>query len=111
MRGETVTLVEKVKTGVDPGGDAVWATTETPVDNVLVADGAQDNLSGSTRPDGITVAKTLYFPRTWSYHSLRGASVRIDTVDYEVIGDPRPYDGGMKPTAWNMAVKVKDTRG
>lgn len=111
MRGETVTLVERVKSGVDPGGDAIWTATETPVENVLVADGDQEDLTGSTRPDGITVAKTLYFPRAWSYRSLRGATIRIDTVDYKVIGDPRPYSGGMTPTAWNLKVQVEDTRG
>jgi aminopeptidase-like protein len=111
VRGEKVTLVERVKSGVDPGGDAVWATTKTPVDNVLVADGDQDNLTGPTRPDGVTVAKTLYFPRAWAYRSIRGAFIRIDTVDYEVIGDPRPYDGGMTPTQWNLKVQVKDIRG
>ena len=111
MRGETVTLVERVKSSVDPGGDAVWATTETPVDNVMVADGDQDNLAGSIRPDGIVVAKTMYFPRSFAYHSLRGASVRIDGVDYPILGDPRPYDGGMKPTDWNLTVKVRDVRG
>ena len=111
MRGETVTLIRSEQHGVDPGNDPIWVTTETPVDNVLVADGNQDNVTGSTRPDGVTVAKTLYFPRSFVYSSLRGASVRIDGVEYPVLGDPRPYDGGMRPTAWNLVVKVRDVRG
>jgi hypothetical protein len=111
MKGESVTLVERSQQGVDPGGDPIWVATETGVDNVLVADGDQDNLAGSIRPDGIVVAKTLYFPRSFAYHSLRGASVRIDGVDYPILGDPRPYDGGMTPTDWNLTVKVRDVRG
>lgn len=111
MRGETVTLIRRERRGTDPGGDAIWETTQTSVDNVLVSDGDQSNLAGSTRPDGIIVAKTLSFPRTFAYSSLRGTSVRIDGVDYPVIGDPRPYDGGLTPTDWNLTVKVQDTRG
>lgn len=111
MRGETVTLKERVKAGVDPGGDTIWSIATTAVGNVLVADGDQDNLTGSIRPDGITVAKTLYFPRSWEYHSIRGASIAIDGVDYKVVGDPRPYAGGMTPTDWNLKVQVTDTRG
>lgn len=62
-------------------------------------------------PDGVTVAFTCLFPRSYAYRSLRGASVRINSHDYEVIGDPRPLDGGMKPTAWNLTVEVTDTEG
>jgi hypothetical protein len=37
--------------------------------------------------------------------------VRIDGVDYPILGDPRPYDGGLTPTDWNLTVKVRDVRG
>jgi hypothetical protein len=50
-------------------------------------------------------------PRAWPYQSLRGAKARIDGVEYTVIGDPRPYDGGLTPTRWNLTVELADTRG
>ncbi|WP_454892204.1 hypothetical protein [Alloscardovia omnicolens] len=81
------------------------------VDNVLIAPGGEQNSTESTRPNGITVAYTLYFPRDWAFHSLRGALIRIDDIEYTVIGDPRPYKGGVVPTAWNLVVEVSDTRG
>ena len=46
-----------------------------------------------------------------SYRSLRGAKAVIDGVAYTVIGDPRPYTGGMTPTRWNLTVELADTRG
>ena len=96
MRGETVKVVRYTPTGeTDPGGSPV----------------AMSNATDSIRPDGVTVAFTCLFPRSYAYRSLRGASVRINSHDYEVIGDPRPLGGGMKPTAWNLTVEVTDAEG
>ena len=109
MRGETVKVVRYTPTGeTDPGGSPVTKVDIESVDNVLVSPGAMSNATDSIRPDGVTVAFTCLFPRSYAYRSLRGASVRINSHDYEVIGDPRPLGGGMKPTAWNLTVEVTD---
>lgn len=78
---------------------------------MLVSPGAMSNATDSLRPDGVTVAFTCLFPRSYEFRSLRGAGVRIDGHEYKVIGDPRPLGGGMKPTAWNLTVEVTDTKG
>lgn len=112
MRGETVKVMRYTPTGeTDPGGSPVTKVDIESVDNVLVSPGAMSNATNSIRPDGVTVAFTCLFPRSYAYRSLRGASVRINSHDYEVIGDPRPLDGGMKPTAWNLTVEVTDAEG
>ena len=112
MRGETVKVVRYTPTGeTDPGGSPVTKVDIESVDNVLVSPGAMSNATDSIRPDGVTVAFTCLFPRSYAYRSLRGASVRINSHDYEVIGDPRPLGGGMKPTAWNLTVEVTDAEG
>ena len=112
MRGETVKVVRCTPTGeTDPGGSPVTKDDIESVGNVLVSPGAMSNATDSLRPDGVTVAFTCLFPRSYAYRSLRGASIRIDEHDYKVIGDPRPLDGGMKPTAWNLKVEVTDSKG
>ncbi len=112
MRGETVKVVRYTPTGeTDPGGSPVTKVDIESVGNVLVSPGAMSNATDSLRPDGVTVAFTCLFPRSYAYRSLRGASIRIDEHDYKVIGDPRPLDGGMKPTAWNLKVEVTDSKG
>ena len=112
MRGETVKVVRYTPTGeTDPGGSPVTKVVIVSVDNVLVSPGAMSNATDSIRPDGVTVAFTCLFPRSYAYRSLRGASVRITSHDYEVIGDPRPVGGGKKPTAWNLTVEVTDAEG
>lgn len=112
MRGETVKVMRYTPTGeTDPGGSPVTKVDIESVDNVLVSPGAMSNATDSLRPDGVTVAFTCLFPRSYEFRSLRGAGVRIDGHEYEVIGDPRPLGGGMKPTAWNLTVEVTDTKG
>lgn len=111
LHGETITVLRPTKGEPDPFGQETRTWTEEHVDNVLVAEGTGTNSTDATRPDGITVSKSLSFPRTWAYRSLRGCKIRIDTVEYTVLGDPRPYDGGIKPSRWNLLVHVTDTRG
>ncbi len=111
MNGETVTLIRRTETGRDLGGDIIWQRSETLVPDVLVADGSQSSAADSIRPDGITVDKTLYFPREFAYESLRGCWVRVDGHEYTVLGDPRPYRGGLNPTRWNLKVEVTSERG
>lgn len=111
MIGETVTVIRREQHGFTPEGTPQWSTVEEAVPNVLIQDASGANATDPTRPDGITVAKTAHFPRAWHYKSLRGALVRVDGVEYAVIGDPRPYAGGLTPTAWNLTVELQDERG
>lgn len=106
MRGETVTVCKRTKTGTDPGGGEIWELTQETVDDVLVADGAQNNSTDSIRPDGIDVACTLHFPRTYT-DSLRGAEIVVRGETYTVLGDPLAYRGGISPTRWNRKVECK----
>ena len=112
ITGETITLTTRSRNGVDEGNNPVWQDDEPEqVGNVLIAPGDQSNAAGSIRPDGIQIAYTLYFPRSWPYRSLRGASIRIDQADYRVVGDPRPYRAGISPTRWNLVVQVQGGDG
>lgn len=113
IQGETITLVSRVANGVDEGGDTVWKTVTETVDNVVVVPGVQANSAEANRPDGVQVAFTLYFPRSFDYRSLRGCMVRLPDMpdDYKVIGDPRPYRAGIEPTRWNMTVELQGGNG
>lgn len=112
MRGETIAVIRQVDSGeTDPSGAPVTTTEVETVDNVLVSPGSMSNAADSLRPEGVTVAFTCLFPRSYEFRSLRGARVRIDGHEYKVLGDPRPLDGGMKPTAWNMSVELTDSEG
>ena len=111
MKGETITLIHRTPAGHDPGGGIIWDTEQETVEDVLIQDGSLSNLTDGIRPDGIRVAKTIHMPPAWPYRSLRGAKAVIDGVAYTVIGDPRPYTGGITPTRWNLTVELAATRG
>ena len=112
MKGVAVTIITRTRNGTDHGGDPIWAETEERVDDVLIQNGTQTSGTDSTRPDGISAERTIHMPRSWRYHSLRGCRVRLpDGIEYCVVGDPIPYDGGLTPTRWNLTVGLSDERG
>lgn len=111
LAGQRVTVLTPIRAGTDPGGDPVWQTVEEDVDDVLVQDGAQSNASDSTRPYGVAVDRVAHMPRSWPHRSLRGCRMRIDGVEYTVLGDPVAYDGGITPTRWDLTVDLHDERG
>ena len=99
MRGETITLIHRTPAGHDPGGGIIWDTEQETVEDVLIQDGSQSNLTDGIRPDGIRpdgirVAKTIHMPRAWPYRSLRGAKAVIDGVAYTCLlyTSPSPRD-------------------
>lgn len=86
-------------------------TTET-VNDVLVSPGATSDLEAS-RPDGVTVAYTLHFPKSYT-GSLEGCAVTLPEPwagTYHVIGDPRQYIDANTPTKWHMPVEVEAAHG
>lgn len=112
MRGETIRLTTRHPDGVDDAGDTTWADDETiDVDDVLVAPASTSDSGEPTRPDGVSAALTLLFPRTFPRRDLRRATCRVRGTDYRVVGSPTPVDGGMTPTRWNMSVQVERGEG
>lgn len=105
MRGISVTVLrpnpERDELGEPIGEDDI----REQVENVLVAPGTTKNMD-ETRPQGVTVALTLHFPKMYAA-SLRGCSVELPAPwegIYKVIGDPMPYM--RSPGQWNRPVEV-----
>lgn len=94
------------------GNEVAGRPSEERVDGVLVSPGATDDMEAS-RPEGVEVAFTLHFPKTYS-KSLKGCSVRLPAPwggTYRVVGDPRPYMAANTPTRWHMPVEVEASHG
>ena len=94
----------------DLDGIKVAATTED-IENVLVQPGATDDLPASTRPDGVTVAYTLHFPKGMESVDFRGCRIEVRGDWMEVVGDPTYYAPENTPGAWNYPVEVKRCDG
>lgn len=110
MRGEEVTVRLKVKDGQDALNNAVWKDQDVTVSNVLVAPGTSGNINDSTRPDGVQIKYTLYFPKTFDMR-IDNAQVKVRDEWLYVVGAPRHYDKVNCPTKWWMVAEVGGSHG
>ena len=94
-----------------PSGPVGTTGTEA-VENVLVSPGPTNDLEAS-RPEGVSVALTLHFPKTFN-KSLEGCNIEVPAPYagmYHVVGDPKPYMDVNTPTNWHMPVEVEKAHG
>ena len=75
----------------------------------VVCPGATSDL-GVDRPNGVQVAYTLHFPKTYR-GNLRGCSVEVRGEVFDVVGDPMRTAEAATPGPWNMAVEVARADG
>lgn len=109
ISGETV-KVSRTKRTLDALGEAISAETESEtVENVLVCPGATADLD-STRPNGVTVAYTLCFPKGYE-GDLKDAAVTVRGSEFKVVGDPQRYAEANTPGPWNLTCEVTRTDG
>ena len=108
--GETVYIEDLTQTGLNEYREPVYEATVRPVRGVLIAVGATSDMGDTSRPDGVSVAYTLYFPKTFD-ESLRGKRVQVYGTWFDVIGDPQPWRNESTPTDWWLVAEVTTTRG
>lgn len=75
----------------------------------VVCPGATSDMD-ATRPEGVTVAYTLHFPKTYA-GSLRGCSVEVRGETYDVVGDPQRTTEAATPGPFNLTVEVTRADG
>lgn len=110
MRGIPVTVLRPTRTTDRLGNEVDGKPERETVENVLVAPGQTADMEAA-RPDGVTVALTLHFPKTYTA-SLEGCSIELPEPwegTYRVIGNPMPYM--RSPGPWNRPVEVEDAHG
>lgn len=114
ISGRTVEVLLRKRNSRDAFGNDVEEYEEPAEALVCVQPGPCAELD-ATRPEGVRVALTLHFPKTWT-GSLRGAKVRLTgrwAGEYRVIGDPKPFDEANCPRSvpWNMPAEVEAVDG
>lgn len=109
ISGETVTVRNAVWSFDELGEPTGETVSEEAVDNVVVCPGATADLD-STRPNGVTVAYTLCFPKG-SDVTLKDATVTVRGTDYKVVGEPKRYTAANTPGHWDLTCEVTRTDG
>lgn len=111
MIGEVVVVERHVETGRDAHNQPIFDWVSESVDAVLVAPGPRADIPDTSRPEGVTVAWNLHFPKGYPA-TLRGARVKVRGGDpLDVIGDPQHYTLENTPTRWSMPVEVARADG
>ena len=112
ISGTTVTVYSPYQTGTDRFNNIVYGMTGADVSDVLVSPGSTELLEAA-RPEGVSVAYTLHFPKTYT-QPLEGCEVELPVPwggRYRVIGDPKPYMDANTPTRWNRPVEIEAAHG
>ena len=113
IKGVPVTVYQPVYGSDDRlGNKSVTYDGGTTVNNVLVAPNTTADMEAA-RPEGVTVAYTLHFPKTYTA-SLEGCKIALPSPwcdTYRVIGNPMPYIDADTPTPWNRQVEIEHAHG
>ena len=110
IKGETVTVISYIDNGYDELGAPIKNPCAKNVQNVVVFPGARKDASEDTRPDGVVVAYTLHFPKTFKC-DVTGCDIIVRGHTCHVIGHPDREPTPPCPTKWNMTVEVSYIEG
>lgn len=114
LKGLTVTVLHPVPASTDPFGAPVPGTpAPEDVADVLVDNPTSTDIESTVRQYGVSCDLTLHFPKDYT-GSLRGCSVELPAPwsdEFEVMGDPMPYDPALVPTSYGMPVHVRRVSG
>lgn len=106
LKGITVFLISKEKTGEDPFGAPIYSDVETPVDNVLVSPTHSDDVVNQLSLTGRKAVYTLAIPKgdenTWENQEVRFFNER-----WRVFGIPTQGIDELIPLDWNKKVMVE----
>ena len=106
MKGITVTLYKKEKTGEDAFGTPVYEETPVDVKNVLVAPEETLEILSNQDLRGARADYVLGIPKG-DTHDWRDKRVEFFGQKFQTVGIPTKGIDSLVPTGWNMKVKVK----
>lgn len=106
IKGETVILLEKTKTGVDPFGADVFSEQEVPVKDVLIGTPSTDAAVSDLNLLGKKLQFVLGIPKG-DNHNWKDKTVIIRGEKFKTYGYPLTQTAENVPGKWNTQVKVE----
>lgn len=104
LRGEPVTLYEKVITGVDPFGAAVYDEVPVEVDNVLICPASTESITDGMQLSGKRAVFELLIPKC-DDHDWENRTVEFYDSKWKTFGIPMRWQN--PPGNWNRKVMVE----
>ena len=106
MRGVTITLYNKVQTGVDAFNRPVYEDVATTVDNVLIGEPTTEDVINELNLTGKHLAYTLAIPKG-DTHEWNDRKVEFFGEVFHTDGEPTQGIEHLIPLSWNKKVKVE----
>lgn len=106
IKGITVSLIEKVQSGLDDFNRPIFSETAVDVDNVLVAPASTEAVVNDLQLYGKRLAFELYIPRNDS-HNWQDTKVTFFGQTFKTYGFPEQWIDENVPGPWNKRVKVE----
>ena len=106
MRGVTITLYNKVQTGVDAFNRPVYEDVATTVDNVLIGEPTTEDVINELNLTGKHLAYTLAIPKG-DAHEWNDRKVEFFGKVFRTYGEPTQGIEHLIPLSWNKKVKVE----
>lgn len=106
LRGITVSLSVKTRTGTDDFNRPTYSAETVPVENVLVRPLSDEEITSELNLTGRRAVYELGIPKG-DTHSWENETVTFFGQPFRVIGIPTEGIDAMIPLAWNKKVKVE----
>lgn len=107
MKGITVTLYDRIKTGVDAFNHPIYSEVPVDVENVLVAPMSSTEVLETYNLTGRKATYQLGIPKGDTHEWTAGKKVRFFDEDWRIIGLPTLGIEVMIPLSWNTKVQVE----
>ncbi len=106
IKGMTVVLIDKVKTGTDPFDAPIYEDKEIPVENVLVSPTSSDDVINQIQLYGKKSTYTLGIPKG-DEHDWEDKEVQFFGKKYRTFGPIIEGIESMVPSKWHKKVMVE----
>lgn len=106
IKGITVRLYEKMKTGTDEFGAETYEEISVEIENVLVAPITSQDVINQTSLKTDKVVYKLAIPKG-DTHTWTDCLVEFFGKTFKVVGEPVEGIEEMLPLSWNKQVQVK----
>ena len=106
IKGMTVVLIDKVKTGTDPFDAPIYEDKEIPIENVLVSPTSSDDVINQVQLYGKKSTYTLGIPKG-DEHDWEDKEVHFWGKKYRTFGPIIEGIESMVPSKWHKKVMVE----
>lgn len=107
IKGITVTLYDRTKTGTDALNAPIYKETAVPVENVLVTPLSSEEVLQTYTLTGRRAVYQMGIPKGDTHEWTAGKKVSFFGNDWRIIGMPEEGIEDMIPLSWNKKVKVE----